>query len=233
MMYIRSVFILVLVILISACGDDPVSVSAKKYSELIESSFKVNEQSTLTIENFVGGIIIRSGDPDTIQVSATKWAPRQQDLGFIEIEMTAQQNGVRIVTRKPSSLQNASVDFEIFAPPDARMDLYSGVGSFDYLGRPGGNNFFQLGVGSIMFQLPAGVNIQVELETGVGSIAVEFPVDGLVSDQMVSGTIGSGDEGEVHVSTGVGSIYLARLQYSNPFLQSSFKNILAADRCVI
>ncbi len=84
--------------------------------------------------------------------------------------------------------------------------LNTGGGSIDYGGRPQDRSDFETGGGSIKLRLPADINVQVDLETGGGRIEMEFPVDGHVSERSVNGTIGTGEEGEVHAETGGGSI---------------------------
>jgi DUF4097 and DUF4098 domain-containing protein YvlB len=88
--------------------------------------------------------------------------------------------------------------------------LETGGGSIDYEGRPQGSCLFETGGGSIKLRLPADISARVELDTGGGEIDVEFPVDGRVSKQEVSGVIGGGDGAEIQAHTGGGDIDVMR-----------------------
>jgi hypothetical protein len=90
----------------------------------------------------------------------------------------------------------------------ARLD--TGTGSLTYEGGPEGDCRFETGSGSITLRLPADLDMEVDLETGSGTITVDFAVEGQISKQEVRGTIGRGDAGSIHASTGTGSIQLVQ-----------------------
>jgi hypothetical protein len=199
------------IILICGCdGKDPTSVSNKKYSEVVENSFAAGDSCTLAVNNFAGAVNVYTGEAGTIRVIATKWASREEHLEQIEVEMTEQDSGLHIVTDNPSDLDHVSVDLDIRVPPGALMNLSNGAGSIDYQGRPRGDCSFNVAAGTIKLRLPDDINVTVDLVTGVGSIFLDFTVDGQVSNNVVNGTIGSGDEGEIHAHTAVGNIHLIR-----------------------
>ena len=197
-------------LLFTACGSytatEPAGDSSHKYSEIEEDSFSVGESSSLVVESFVGNITVRPGAGGSIQIKATKWAAREDDLRLVNVEMSKLSGLVKIKTDKPASIDNVSVDIEITAPSGTNIDIDLGVGSIDYVNRPGGGCFFNTGVGSIKLDLPADINVIVDLATGVGSINIDFNVEGEVSQKTVNGTIGDGDEGEIRARTGVGDI---------------------------
>jgi hypothetical protein len=91
-----------------------------------------------------------------------------------------------------------------------RVRLSTGSGSVDYQGSPQGDCRFETGSGGIGLKLPAGLNAEVDLHTGSGSIDLGFPVVGQVSRQDVKGVIGSGGEATIWAQTGSGSIDLIR-----------------------
>jgi DUF4097 and DUF4098 domain-containing protein YvlB len=86
--------------------------------------------------------------------------------------------------------------------------ISTGAGSINYQGVPAGDCSFDSGTGSIKLTVPANLSVQVDLETGLGSIDVGFSVQGQVSRSQVKGVIGSGDQGSIYAHTGVGSIEL-------------------------
>ena len=209
-----------------ACQDD----SLQDRREVEEKSFTVGDTPTLRVDNFAGDVTIRGGSTDAIRLVVTRRARRNSDMRRISITMSEEGSGVTVESDKPSGLNNVSVDLEIDVPTAARLDLNlgagemmiddivgetdirSGVGKIDYQGQPQGDCRFDLGAGSITLRLPADVNVEVDLNTGVGRMEVDFPVS--VSSHLVgstaSGTLGSGVEGTIHANVGAGNINLLR-----------------------
>jgi hypothetical protein len=239
-------------------------VSIGEVQEGTLQRFEVGEAPSLQVDNFAGSLTIRAGESGEIQVTANKKASSRQDLDRIQIDIDRSDGGLVIKTRKPATFSNASVAFEITAPPGTRLDLDTGAGSIDvrglmngvkastgagsvtlvdvqgeieadsgagsldvrgatgtvrlgtgagsidYLGDPQGDCRFETGAGSITLRLPAALNIEVQLESGMGTISVDYPVDGRVTKQEVEGTIGSGRDGSIYAQTGTGSISVQR-----------------------
>jgi hypothetical protein len=93
----------------------------------------------------------------------------------------------------------------------ATVDLDTGAGNIDYEGTPRGDCRFDTGAGNITLRLPSDVNVQVNLDTGVGVVSLGgFDVDGHVSRGEVDGTIGSGVQGSIRADTGAGNISLVQ-----------------------
>lgn len=233
-------------------------------SERVEESFVAGEAPSLRIDSFAGEIDIRAGESDAIWVVATKRARRTSDLGRIEVEMYEQGGGVVIRTRKPGSLNNVAVRFEVTVPANTRLDLRTGAGTTDvqglasdikvftgagsvvlsdvtgdieahtgaglmevsrasgrvqmdtgagaihYQGELQGNCRFTSGAGEIRLELPADLNMEIDLSTGMGSVNVGYPVAGRTSRRSAKGTIGTGSDGSIYGFTGVGSIEVNR-----------------------
>jgi hypothetical protein len=238
--------------------DAPTSFTTERITE----TFETGSTPRLEIDNIAGAITVRAGEGDTIQVIATKKAPR--DLDRVEVSLSERESGLVIRTRKPSTWSNVSIQFEITTPPGTQLDVYTragsievrgldgnvkartgagsvevidatgeidahsgagsisvlgavgparlntGAGGIDYQGSPQGNCSFRSGAGSIRLVLPANLNVAVDLDTGIGSIDVEYSVEGRVSKREVRGVIGTGDEGRIEAHTGTGSIDLIR-----------------------
>ena len=93
----------------------------------------------------------------------------------------------------------------------APVALNTGAGNVDYAGQPGGTCTFSTGAGNISLQLPADLNAQIDLNTGIGNISLGgFNVVGDTSGTDVQGTIGSGEGATIEANTGVGNISLTR-----------------------
>jgi hypothetical protein len=85
-----------------------------------------------------------------------------------------------------------------------QVDL--GAGQIDYEGTPSGDCRFQTGAGEIIIRLPEDPNVRIDVGTGLGTVAVEFDVDGSVSLRSANGVIGDGRQGSIFAHTGVGSV---------------------------
>jgi hypothetical protein len=206
--------------LAAGCEDNPMSphhhhtsgFDDGRYVEVIDRSFSVTAAPVVIIEGFVGNVTFRTGESGTVRVVATQRAGRRSNLDGIELSMVADNQGLHVRAANPLNFKNVSVDLEIFAPSDAIPRISTGVGIIDYKGRPTGSCRFGTGVGSIRLRLRADSNITVELRAGVGSIHMDFPVYGVAAHltSVVTGKIGTGDEGHVRADTGVGTIYVTR-----------------------
>ena len=89
-----------------------------------------------------------------------------------------------------------------------RVDL--GAGQITYEGAPSGDCRFQTGAGEIVLRLPDNPNVRIDVGTGLGSVDVDFDVDGHVSPRSVEGVIGDGRQGSIYAHTGVGSVSVKR-----------------------
>jgi hypothetical protein len=240
--------------------DAPTSFTTERITE----TFEIGATPRLEIDNFAGAITVRAGESDTIQVIATKKAPRGRDLDRVEVSISERASGLVIRTHKPSTWSSVSIQFEIATPAGTQLDVHTragsievrgldgnvkagtgagsvevidatgeieahsgagsinvrgavgpvrlntGAGGIDYQGSPQGDCSFRSGAGGIRLVLPADLNVEVDLDTGIGSIDVEYPVEGRVSRREVRGVIGTGDEGRIEAHTGTGSIDLIR-----------------------
>jgi DUF4097 and DUF4098 domain-containing protein YvlB len=83
-----------------------------------------------------------------------------------------------------------------------------GAGQITYEGALSGDCRFKTGAGEIRLWLPADLNMEVDLSTGIGTVGVEYHVDGLVRMREIQGVIGDGSQGSISARTGVGSITL-------------------------
>lgn len=90
------------------------------------------------------------------------------------------------------------------------VNLTNGAGSIDYEGSPAGQCSFRTGAGSITLRIPADANLTVDLSAGLGGVHSELPVSGTVTRRSVRGSIGTGSQGNLTASAGVGSIDLLR-----------------------
>jgi len=86
------------------------------------------------------------------------------------------------------------------------VHMSTGAGTILYEGEPEGDCRFSTAAGTISLTLPANLNMEVDLETEVGDVEVDYRVDGEVSKRRVRGVVGTGSDGSIRAHTAVGSI---------------------------
>jgi hypothetical protein len=145
----RNVWIIVIVVLLLACccilaataavGGWFAVRSAQRVSfaapgihrERTEQTFAVGNAPELQVASFAGNVIVQAGEAGSIQVVATKRASSLSDLDQIEVEMQEQDGGLKIQITGPRLLRNASVQLEITAPADTRLDVLLAAGNLE------------------------------------------------------------------------------------------------------
>jgi nitrate reductase NapE component len=178
---------------------------AAQETSQVERSFTLGSAPSLTVDSFAGKITIQAGVGDTIRVVATKKAHGLANLDRISIDFTEETNGLRIRTRKPVGLSNASVELQITAPAGTQVDLHTGAGSTDVQGLSGSVTV-DTGAGSVDIRDVSGT---LNAHTGAGSVDVRGAV-GRVQLQTGAGSITyqGNPEGDCRFESGTGSIDL-------------------------
>lgn len=199
---------LLLSILALGCSDDWNPVSTQMYSAHVDSTLSVGDSSILEISGFAGNVSVTPGSPNLMHVVVTKWARREADLDSIDVTIVSTPNGVHVSTDVSPGLRGVSADIDVTIPMNARPALQVGAGNIVYEGQAEGESFFATGAGNITLRLPDDVNVAVHLSVGAGTIRVEFPVVGQVSNHLVDGVIGTGANGVISAQTGAGNIIL-------------------------
>ena len=203
----------VFALLVAGCSDDPITTATSskdpyKYSSSQDYTYSVGDHPLIVAETFIGSIDFNEADQSDVDIRITKWADDESNLELLDISLNQVDSQINVVAANPENLDNVAVDIEITGPPESLLDLATDIGQIFCSGQPGDTWDAESGIGSVKLVVPAGVNIAVELIAGVGSVEIDFDVDGEVSDKQVIGTIGSGDEGEITAYVGVGSISL-------------------------
>ncbi len=85
-----------------------------------------------------------------------------------------------------------------------------GAGQILYEGTPRGDCSFRTGAGEITLRLPPSPQVRIDLGTALGSVDVDFDVDGRVSPRSAEGLIGDGSQGTIYAHTGVGGVHIRR-----------------------
>ncbi len=175
----------------------------------IERSFDLGAAPTLQIDNFAGSVTVQAGTGTSVQVLATVRGPQSADLTRVQVEMTPQDGGLLIQTRKPAGLglifDNVSVQIEVTTPPGTQLDIQSGAGSVEVSSLQSAVKV-NTGAGSIDL---AGVTGSIDLNTGAGSVTMTN-VDGPIQANTGAGSVdyAGTPSGECRFQSGAGSITL-------------------------
>ena len=162
---------------------ESVSIAAREGAR-IDETFEVGSSFRLELYNVAGSVTVEAGDSGVVHLVATKRAPLAADLDRIVVERSPTDGGLLIRTRRPATLVNASVDFEITVPPDTRLELDTGAGNVEVRGLSG----------------------NVDVDTGSGNVELE-DIAAAVDAHSGSGSMTvRGCAGPVRVDTGSGNI---------------------------
>jgi DUF4097 and DUF4098 domain-containing protein YvlB len=168
----------------------------------IEESFEVGTAPHLEIDNVAGNVTVEVGEGSVIHVIATKRALRARDLDRIEVEMTVQDDGLWIRTRRPGSLQTASVDLQVTAPAGTDLRLHTGAGNVIVRDLTGPVDV-DTGSGNVQLE---NVSAEVTAQSGSGNMTVQGSA-GPVRVSTGSGNVQvEGASGELYADTGSGNI---------------------------
>jgi hypothetical protein len=201
-----------LTLLATGCDSNPTSSSGDpyEYSATQEFNYSVGDTVLIAADTFVGSVSFEQAARRSVHVTVTRWADDESDLDLLEVDESQEGHRIEVSASNPHELDDVAVEIEITGPPEVTLDLATGVGAIACAGQPGETWEANAGVGSVELAVPSGVNVSVDLTTGVGSVDVDFVVHGEVSDRRVVGTIGSGHDGSIVAHVGVGSISLIR-----------------------
>ena len=94
------------------------------------------------------------------------------------------------------------------------VNVDTGSGRIQYTGRAAGPCRFETGSGDVTLNLPANLNMTIDLHTSTGQIEFNYELDGRVTagGKTVKGIVGSGERGKIYARTGSGDIRLVPQQ---------------------
>jgi hypothetical protein len=168
-------------------------------------TFEVGATPQLDIDSFAGAVTVRAGEGDTIQVIATKKAPRTRDLNQVEVNISQREDGLVIRTDKPRTWSNVSIEFEVTAPAGTQLVVHTGAGSIEVRGLRGPVKV-NSGAGNVRIIDATG---EIDAHSGAGSIDVRQAVGRVRLDTGAGGIDYQGTvQGDCSFRTGAGSIRL-------------------------
>ena len=189
---------------VRAGGEGEIRVSATKRS----SSRSRLDQVQIDIQQQGNRVVIRTRKPNNmnnvsvdLQITAPSATELALNLGAGTVDLRGLHGGIEV----DSGAGDITVRDAV-----GSADLNLGAGQISYEGSPTGYCRFGTGAGNINLRLPANPDLEVELETGLGNVDVDYAVDGTVRARQARGTIGDGSQGTIRANTGVGNISLSR-----------------------
>jgi hypothetical protein len=180
-----------------------------RVTERTEQTYSVGRTPLLEVDTLAGSITVHSGEPGRIRVVSTKRAANSGRLNSIRIDVSHQDQGVRIRTwRDGNVMGDLAVEFEIYVPPGSRLDLSTAAGDItvnDIRGEISANT----GAGTVQVR---GAAARVHLETGAGDVNYQGAPHGLCTFRTRAGEITlrlpAAPDVEVDLNTGLGNIDL-------------------------
>lgn len=170
------------------CDFESFAESSDRYREDFQYSKDLKPGGVLSVENFNGGVEIMSWEKDSVQITGTKYASRQDDLNDIKIDVQSDGASVRIRTVRPSERRgNMGARYFIRVPRQVVLER------------------IQSSNGQIRVEDIQGSS---RLETSNGAIRFRR-LNGRLDAKTSNATIEGGDlEGDVVVRTSNGTIRL-------------------------
>jgi hypothetical protein len=203
-----TTLVVLLSLAVYGCGDDSsTDPPAARFSEVEDFGFSL--VSEFILGTFAGDITIGPVAAPGIHVVATKWAASEEDLDLIEVLAGEGNDKAEVAAIDTTGLESAFVNFAVSMPAGRTLEIYTGSGKIEYSGIFAGNADFRADGGLIVFRIPSGTEVRLDLDVGVGGILIDFPVTGeVILNQRVIGQIGTGRDGRIRASVGWGDIQI-------------------------
>ena len=84
-----------------ACDFDSLAESSERFREDFQYSYNLKPGGKISVDNFNGPVEIMSWEKDSVQITGTKYAGREETLKDLRIETKADDNSVEIRTVRP------------------------------------------------------------------------------------------------------------------------------------
>ncbi len=184
-----------------------------RYHEDFHQSFPQTSGGTLTVQNFNGSVDVTGWDQNTIDISGTKYADRQEDLAALKIDAVKSGNGVRVRTVGPEGKHgNMGVKYVIRVPRNTTLESIKSSNGFLNVSNVNGKAELRTANGSLHI---ADVSGSIKAATSNGAINVRLrnasdgtPVSVATSNGSVEVDIDSGSVPALAAATTNGSITL-------------------------
>src|SRR5574342_137158 len=105
-----------------ACDFESFADSSDRYREDFQYSYDLKPGGRLSVENFNGPVEVMSWEKDSVQITGTKYAARQEDLQAMKIDIQADPTSVRIRTVRPHERGNMGAKYFIRVPRRVELE---------------------------------------------------------------------------------------------------------------
>jgi hypothetical protein len=209
-------FLALCLVALSACDVVEIAAQSERARGTFERTLNVNGPVDLSVRTGSGGIQIRTGSTDRVQIVGRVSAGSSRDgmdpaerVRRVEAAPPISQNGntIRIGgTQDDPVYRNVAISYELVVPANTRIDAHTGSGS-QSIGSVDGPVRAHTGSGSIRIERTGG---SLQAQTGSGDIHADS-VDGDVHAQTGSGSVEVRQiaKADVSVQTGSGSVTLS------------------------
>jgi hypothetical protein len=169
-----------------AIGLTATNAYAARATVSTQQDFKVGAHATIIVESSAGGVELTAGPAGAVHVDVERQADTEDLARKLDVQMKQDGNAIHVrFTHKSGGWhENASVQFKISAPADARLEISTGGGGVSARGFGGG----------------------IKVDTGGGGIEVDGASGGLTLRSGGGGIEARHVTGTVDVTTGGGSV---------------------------
>jgi hypothetical protein len=184
----------------------------------IERTYEVGAAPELVVDNSVGNVTVTAGEPETIQVVATKKNGTAAQLESIEVILTQAGDRITVETRRPFGLNRGSVEYQIIVPASTDVRVCASAGSINVVGLAGhvdtdssaGSITVADTTGSVVARASAG---SIDVRDAVGSVDLRASAGSI----NYSGT----PTGDCRLDSSAGSIKITLPEQANVTLDLS------------
>ncbi len=199
-----ALFVLAPAVFMAGCDIEDLNMDGTRYKEDFHGNFILKSGGRLEVENFNGSVEITGWDKDSVEVNATKYAPTEELLRNLKIDVASTADSIRIRSVRPLERRgNMGVKYIIMAPRRVVLDrIVSSNGSIR-LNQLEGNATLKTSNGSIRAN---GLKGDVEAHTSNGAVELQ-DFRGSAVVQTSNGSVkADGLRGRVSASTSNGTI---------------------------
>ena len=173
-----------------------------------QQDFKVGAHPTIIVDSSAGGVELSAGPAGVVHVDVERQADNEDQARKLDVQLKQEGNTIRVSFKHKGGFwhENASVNFRISAPAEAKLEIATGGGGVSARGFAGGIRV-NTGGGGIEID---GASGWLNLRSGGGGIEARH-INGTVDVSTGGGSVrveGS-LSGKNRVETGGGSIHVA------------------------
>ncbi len=205
----------------TGCDLESFADSSSRYHEDFQYTYDLKPGGKLAVESFNGSIEVLGWEKDSVQVTGTKYAGREEMLREIQIEAKTEDNSVRVRAVRPHGRRgNMGAKFMIRAPRQVLLDRIVSSNGQIRVEDIRGNAHLETSNGAIRLRQFEGrldartSNGGIEADNVGGNSIVHTSNGGIRLDRVVGSVEAGTSNGGVHV----------RLAKTNPNDRLSFES---------